>query len=301
MSFESETAFQSRWELPDEYLEKQASRIVGFQKRFNQLNGHLRLLSDLDGLQAWATKHHGEDQQLTAVLTDRYPLVIFHGDIGNGKTVTAESCADAVCRTLEVDGFLLKLSTGVRGVGHVGEMSSLINDAFSEAIDLAGKGRFVAVIIDEGDALAFNRATERAHHEDRVGVNTLIQNIDNARRMKGRLLIFICTNRFAVIDPAILRRASLIEEFLRPSPEERRELLTLSLKGVAGADNAIEELVRVTGPRDARPGFTFSDIQTRLIPAAVIRAFPERELQAEDLLTVAAIMEPTPEIRELGE
>lgn len=301
MSFPSDTSFQSRWDLPDEYLQHQARRLVGFQRRFEQLSGHLRLLSDHDGLQAWATKHHGKDQLLTSVLADRYPLAIFHGDVGNGKTVTAESSADAVCRMLGVEGILLKLSTGVRGVGHVGEMSSLINDAFSEAIDLAGKRRFVAIIIDEGDALAFNRAAERAHHEDRVGVNTLIQNIDNSRRLKGRLLIFICTNRFAVIDPAILRRASLIEEFPRPDQDERHELLTASLKGVDGADTAITELVRVTGPRDGRPGFTFSDIQTRLIPEAVIMAFPDRELRAEDLLAVAADMQPTPEIREQNE
>lgn len=301
MSFNSETAFQSRWELPDDGLQDQARRLVGFQERFQHLSGHLRLLSDTAGLQAWATEHHGQSQSLTPLLADRYPLAIFHGDVGNGKTVTAESGADALCRMLGVEGFLLKLSTQVRGVGHVGEMSRLINDAFVEATDLAGKRRFVGVIIDEGDALAFNRAAERAHHEDRVGVNTLIQNVDNARRLEGRLLIFICTNRFGILDPAIMRRASLIEEFRRPGEAERRELLSADLRGVLGADEAIEELVKLTGPRDGRPGFTYSDVQTRLIPAAVIRAFPHRELRTEDLLSAAADMEPTPEMRELGE
>ena len=86
-------------------------------------------------------------------------------------------------------------------------MSTLISDAFAEAITLAGKKRFVALIIDEGDALAFNRGAERAHHEDRVGVNTLIQKIDDARHLSGRLFIILSTNRFRALDPAILRRA----------------------------------------------------------------------------------------------
>src|SRR5881296_908507 len=121
-------------------------------------------------------------------------------------------------------------------------MSTLIGDAFSEAVSLAGRKRFVALIIDEGDALAFNRAAERAHHEDRVGVNTLIQKIDDARHLHGRLLIFLCTNRFAALDPAVLRRASLIEEFRRPDDGERRELFVADLAGVRIAAGLIEKL-----------------------------------------------------------
>jgi AAA+ superfamily predicted ATPase len=248
----------------------------------------------------WAGHHRGGGDALVAALGDRYPLVVFHGDVGTGKTATAEASADALARMLGVDeGFLLKLSTRVRGIGHVGEMSTLIGDAFVEATELAGRRRFVALIIDEGDALAFNRAAERAHHEDRVGVNTLIQKIDDARELRGRLLIFLCTNRFAALDPAILRRASLIEEFRRPDDDERRELLTIDLAGVDVAQEIVEELVTITGARDGRPGYTFSDIQTRLLPAAVARAYPDRPLSAEDLLVAAGEIEPTPAIREV--
>ncbi len=168
---------------------------------------------------------------LVAALGDRYPLVIFHGDVGTGKTASAEAAADALARMLDVEGHLLKLSTRVRGIGHVGEMSTLISEAFDEAVALAGKSRFVTLIVDEGDALAFNRGAERAHHEDRVGVNTMIQKIDDARRLRGRLLIILCTNRFVALDPAVIRRAALIEMFERPSEEERRELFDGDLDG----------------------------------------------------------------------
>jgi AAA+ superfamily predicted ATPase len=301
MTTATETAFESRRELPDAELGAKSTRLIGFKRRFERLSGQIRLLTDVDGVKQWAASHHGGGDGLIAALGDRYPLVIFHGDVGTGKTATAEAAADALARMQNIDGFLLKLSTRVRGIGHVGEMSTLIGGAFVEAIDLAGRKRFVALIIDEGDALAFNRAAERAHHEDRVGVNTLIQRIDDARQLGGRLLIFISTNRFSALDPAVLRRASLIEEFHRPNDDERRELLIADLAGVDVVPEVIDELVMITGARDGRPGFTFSDIQTRLLPAAIGRVFPERPLSAQDLLVAAAELDPTPVMRESGE
>lgn len=290
----AETPFDLRLTLPDDELQAQSRRLVGFEQRFGRLSGQMRLLTDADGLKKWADRHHGGAPALLAALKDRYPLAIFHGDVGTGKTATAEAAADALARMLDVEGSLLKLSTRVRGIGHVGEMSTLVGAAFDEAIELAGRKRFVFMIIDEGDALAFNRGAERAHHEDRVGVNTLIQRIDDARRLEGRFIIVICTNRFGALDPAILRRSSLTEEFLRPGDGERRELLLADLEGAEYTIKNIDDLVVVTGPSAGRAGFTYSDIQTRLLPAAVARAYPDRPLSAEDFLTEAANLEPTP-------
>jgi AAA+ superfamily predicted ATPase len=290
--------FQTRHELPDEDLQAQGKRLVGFERRFVHLRGQMRLLTDVEGVREWAKRHHEGGEGLVAALGDRYPLVIFHGDIGTGKTANAEAAADALTRELDVEGHLLKLSTRVRGIGHVGEMGTLISEAFDEAVALAGKSRFVTVVVDEGDALAFNRGAERAHHEDRVGVNTLIQKIDDARQLRGRLLIIMCTNRFTALDPAVIRRAALIETFERPSAEERRELLEATLTGVSVGPDEIDSLVEATGEHDGRPGFTFSDIQTRLIPAAVAHAYPDRELQAVDLLAAAAELEPSPRMVE---
>lgn len=290
--------FETRRELPDDELEAQGERLIGFGRRFERLRGQMRLLTDVEGVREWAKRHHGGGEGLVAALGDRYPLVIFQGDVGTGKTASAEAAADSLARMLDVEGHLLKLSTRVRGIGHVGEMSTLISEAFDEALALAGKSRFVTLIVDEGDALAFNRGAERAHHEDRVGVNTMIQKIDDARRLRGRLLIILCTNRFLAIDPAVIRRAALIETFERPSEEERRELFVATLTGVAAETEEIDALVAATGEHDGRPAFTFSDIQTRLIPAALAHAYPERELRAVDLLAAAAELEPSPRMVE---
>jgi len=56
--------------------------------------------------------------------------VIFHGDVGTGKTATAEAAANALTTEMKRDAMLFKLSTRVRGTGNVGEMSALINQAF---------------------------------------------------------------------------------------------------------------------------------------------------------------------------
>jgi AAA+ superfamily predicted ATPase len=295
---EGQGALELKLEIPDETLADRAGRLVGFDARFRRLGAQLRLLADADGLRAWARRYHDGAPGLLGAIADRYPLAIFHGDVGTGKTASAEAAADGLARMLGSDGFLLKLSTRVRGVGHVGEMSTLIGDAFAEAVELAGRTRFVTLIIDEGDALAFNRGAERAHHEDRVGVNTVIQKIDDARRLNGRLLIVLCTNRFGALDPAVIRRAALIEEFDRPSEQERRELFRATLRGVDIADHALDDLVAATGPRDGRPGYTYSDVQTRLVPAAVARAFAERALTAEDLLAACVELEPSPAMDE---
>jgi AAA+ superfamily predicted ATPase len=291
---EAETKFELKRELPDLDLKALGNRLIGFQRRFERIGQQLRLITDLEGVKRWAGQHHGPNQALTDALGDRYPLVIFHGDVGTGKTATAEAAAQALCEAIDSEGFLLKLSTRVRGVGHVGQMSNLIGEAFAEAITLAGKKRFVAMVIDEGDAIAFNRGAERAHHEDRVGVNTLIQAIDDARALKGRLFIILATNRFSALDPAILRRASLFENFERPDETERHELLSADLRGVEVSPQVLEDLVAATGEHNGAPGFTFSDIQTRLLPAAVARAYPERPLHGEDLLAALAELEPTP-------
>jgi len=180
----------------------------------------------------------------------------------------------------------------------VGQMSTLINQAFQVITEQAGKARHVFLIIDEADSLAGDRGFAQSHHEDKVAVNTLIQKIDEMRRFAGRILIFLCTNRFRALDPAIVRRAGRIETFSRPSEGERRALFEMDLAGLELSDKEIGKLVSLTGPAadDGRPGFTFSDLRTRLVPEALSLAFPDRPLKAQDLLDAAAALQPSPAV-----
>jgi SpoVK/Ycf46/Vps4 family AAA+-type ATPase len=190
----------------------------------------------------------------------------------------------------------MKLSTRVRGIGKVGELSHLINEAFTAVEVAVGKERAAILIIDEADSLAATRETERSHHEDKAGVNTLIQKIDDVRRLKGRLLVFLCTNRLGSIDPALIRRAGHVERFTRPDDDERRMLLEHDTEGIGVPPAEIAKVVKLTGSNASRLGFTFSDLRTRLVPEAVLRAYPDRALEGRDLIEAAKSVEPSPSI-----
>jgi AAA+ superfamily predicted ATPase len=287
--------FELELELPDSHLKEVAKRLIGFQARYARLKTHLELLIDTEGLETWSRKFYGKRLALLDALADRYPLVIFHGDVGNGKTQMAEAMSNALAGDLKRDAMLFKLSTRVRGTGNVGEMSMLINGAFEVVTREAKKSRLSFLIIDEADSLAASRSNDQSHHEDKVAVNTLIQKIDDIRRLQGRLLVFLCTNRFESLDPAILRRAGHVEEFRRPNDQEREDLLRLDCEGLGLGPDTIRQLVALTGPQGSEGlGFTFSDIRTRLLPEALGKAFPKRKVSEEDLIEAAQAVPPTP-------
>jgi SpoVK/Ycf46/Vps4 family AAA+-type ATPase len=289
--------FELEISLPDVRLKAQADRLVGFKTRYDRIHQDLRLLIDKEGLEHWSKKHYHNRLPLLDSLLDRYPLVVFHGDVGTGKTATAEAIANALARELGKEALLFKLSTRVRGSGNVGEMSTLINQAFEIVGKEAGKAKLSFLIIDEADSLAASRSGNQSHHEDKVAVNTLIQKIDDVRRFNGRVLVILCTNRYEALDPAILRRAAYVEEFRRPDDGERREILNLDCEGLGLPASTIEELVKLTGPNGPHKlGYTFSDIRTRLLPEALAHAYPTRKISHGDLIDAISRIAPSPTI-----
>ena len=50
----------------------------------------------------------------------------------------------------------------------------------------------------------------------------------------------------------------------------------------------------MTGAHEGKPTWTYSDIRTRLYPAELALAFPERELRFDDLRKAAAEVKPSP-------
>jgi AAA+ superfamily predicted ATPase len=286
--------FELELDLPNDKIAASAKRLVGFESRYQNLHRDLRLLADPQELADWSKKFHRKDLAICAAVSDRYPLVIFAGDVGTGKTVTAEGACDRLAREARKEAMLFKLSTRVRGSGKVGQMSTLLNEAFDVVAKQAGKTRQAFLIIDEADSLAATRDTAQSHHEDKVAVNTIIQKVDDLRRHSGRILVFLCTNRAAALDPAIVRRAARTEEFARPNEREREELLRMDLEGFNIKDQTIHELVQLTGASNGRPGFTFSDLRSKLLPNALCRAFPNRALTADDLVHAAKEVRPSP-------
>jgi AAA+ superfamily predicted ATPase len=291
--------FDSETPLPDTALTSKAKTLLGFEERYKRVHNQLRLLLSLDEIGAWNKKHHGGKLLLSELVAEQYPLAIFHGDVGTGKTANAECLANRIVAEARAeDSILFKLSNRVRGSGKVGEMGTHLSEAFHRVTQSAGRGRRAILIIDEGDSLAASRSQDHSHHEDKVAVNTLIQGIDDLRRFGGRVVTFLCTNRLSILDPALQRRAAIVEEFKRPTADERGQLFKFDLAALGLSESQIAQLVAATEAKNGQPAWTYSDIRTRLYPSALALAFPDRPLSFEHLKSVVLSMKPSPALED---
>lgn len=289
------SVFDTETVLPDSQLSAREAGLLGFSKRYDRVYKQLRLLLDLGQLGAWSKDYHQGVLPICSLVADQYPLVIFHGDVGTGKTAMAECIANRIVRESRTeDSVLLKLSNRVRGSGRVGEMGTLLTQVWAEVAEAAGKSRRAILLIDEGDSIAASRSQSQSHHEDKVAVNTLIQGVDEMRKYNGRVVVFLCTNRLSVLDAALQRRAAIIEEFCRPDLDERKALFETDLLGLRFTDKQLQELAALTGEQAGRPAWTYSDIRTRLYPAALSLAYPDRALTFKDLKDSIGCLRPSP-------
>lgn len=292
-----ESIFDNVIELPNEGVQERTKSLIGFEAKFKRIFSNLKLLLDQEGLAIWSKKFHKIELPIIAQLKEKYPLIILAGDVGTGKTISAEAIADRMTRELKKEGFFLKLSTRVRGEGLHGQMGNLVNDAFAELRKQAGKRRIAFLLIDEADAIASTRATTQMHQEEKAAVNTLIQKIDELRELQGRAILFMSTNRLHFIDEAVIRRASIILEFERPDKAERKAVFESCLLGIGFKEREFKELAELTGPeKNGGLGFSFSDIRLRVLPEAIAASFPDKELTYDIIVETISKITPSPKI-----
>jgi SpoVK/Ycf46/Vps4 family AAA+-type ATPase len=292
-----ESIFDNIIELPNSSISERTKSLIGFDNKFERIYSNLKLLLDQEGLIEWSKKFHKVELPIIAQLKDKYPLIILAGDAGTGKTVSAEAIADKMVRELNKEGFFLKLSTKVRGEGLHGQMGNLVNDAFAQLKQQAGKRRIAFLLIDEADAIASTRSTMQMHQEEKAAVNTLIQKIDEIRELNGRAVLIMSTNRLKFIDEAIIRRAAVILEFERPNKDERKQLFEKSLEGIKFSEKQLENLSEITGAdKNDGLGFSFSDIRLRILPEAIAASFPDKELSYDIIIAAISKIKPSPKI-----
>jgi AAA+ superfamily predicted ATPase len=294
-------------ELPEEVRDDRYSRLVGLDSIKLRLRKEATVLANPTALSAWAETHHPAAASADVTLSlirDRAPLIVFGGDVGSGKSALAESFGCDLSRTLNVPVFLWRLKLTTRGSGLVGEMTTLISNAFDHIRLQGQKSRsdrgvkaIQILVVDEADALAQSREATQMHHEDRAGVDAFLAGIDGLAGAGLPTIVVLCTNRLNALDPAVRRRAAATFEFHRPSAEQRREVLTSALADFAIDESTIDKLVDITGPsagRSPTPGYTFSDLTQRLIPTVILEAFPDEPVTADLVVEVAQAMRPTP-------
>jgi len=225
---------------PDKSAVERFDGLVGIDDQKQDLLEHLVGILDPNGLKTWVTKHHPNGLALARRLERRPPLVILAGDVGCGKTELATSIGTPLARQLDGRVVSFETPSDIRGGGLVGELSLRVTAAFEAARQELGRGKGL-LVIDEGDDLATSREQNQAHHEDRAGLNVLIKQIDALARERVPLAVVLVTNRFAALDPALVRRAHVIR-FIRPSHEARRAVFARLLDGLRLTNEDLDEL-----------------------------------------------------------
>jgi AAA+ superfamily predicted ATPase len=293
--------FEAERLYPNDDARAWYDRLVGLDNQKRQLILELQMLLYPQRLVDWSKKHHHQKiLRVCELQCNRVPLVLFEGDVGTGKTALAETIGDAFARRTNQSVRLLKINTQVRGTGQVGEMTDLIVQAFVHAESTARKvaPQAVLLLIDEADALASSRDVSQMHHEDKAGLNTLLQRLDSLRLARLPVAVFFVTNRPEALDSAVRRRAALDLHFPRPTEEIREAIIRTSLPELTISSSDMKALLKITGESDSHNKsicYTSSDLTDRLFPAALREAFAQdRPLTVSDLIDSAKQIEATP-------
>ncbi|MDP9793179.1 hypothetical protein J2S43_001691 [Catenuloplanes nepalensis] len=140
--------------------------------------------------------------------------VMFSGESGTGKTLTAEVLAG----TAGLDLFVIDLSQVVSK--WIGETEKNLEAAFRQA-----EQSHAVLFFDEADAL-FGKRGEVKHGTDRYAnleVGYLLQRLESSPAPA-----ILATNLRDNLDPAFTRRFHFMVSFPRPGPAERRRLWTIA-------------------------------------------------------------------------
>ena len=264
------------------------SRLLGIESIISEVQGILRSLIP-GALESWALRHYPQQEVDPRSELNGTPALLFSGDPGVGKTELATSIGDWLARESGYPVQLLKLDLGVRGGGHVGEFTTNITEVWRQVVErhLATEG-FSILLLDDADALVQSRAGSDQHHEDRAGVDAIIQQLDNHRHLA--IVVILITNIIDYTDPAVRRRAVHKFFFPRPNLAVRRQLFNKPFLRHLPA-TLLDEAAELTD------GYTPHDIQA-IYEQVIRRAYRDDcPLTPEMFWDALVSSQPTPAVK----
>jgi len=146
--------------------------------------------------------------------------VLLHGPPGTGKTMLAKAVAN------ESDATFIKMTGSELVQKFIGEGARLVRDLFQ----LAAEEEPAVVFIDEIDAIASRRTDSKTSGDAEVQ-RTMMQLLSEMDGFddRGEIRIMAATNRYDMLDEAILRpgRFDRLIEVPKPGPEGREKILEI--------------------------------------------------------------------------
>ncbi|WP_335999570.1 proteasome-activating nucleotidase Pan1 [Halorientalis halophila] len=156
--------------------------------------------------------------------------VLLHGPPGTGKTMLAKAVAN------QTDATFIKMAGSELVHKFIGEGAKLVRDLF----DLARQEEPAVVFIDEIDAIAAKR-TESKTSGDAEVQRTMMQLLSEMDGFedRGEIRIIAATNRFDMLDRAILRpgRFDRLIEVPKPDVEGREQIFQIHTRDMNVADD----------------------------------------------------------------
>ncbi len=164
-------------------------------------------------------------EQFEAVGVDPPSGVLLHGPPGTGKTMLAKAVAN------ESDATFIKMAGSELVRKFIGEGSRLVRDLF----ELAADREPAVIFIDEIDAVASKRTDSKTSGDAEVQrtMMQLLSEMDGFDE-RGEIRIMAATNRFDMLDEAILRpgRFDRLIEVPVPDAEGRKRVLEIHSAGM---------------------------------------------------------------------
>jgi len=176
--------------------------------------------------------------------------VLLHGPPGTGKTMLAKAVAK------QTDATFIKMAGSELVQKFIGEGARLVRDLF----ELAAEREPAIIFIDEIDAIASKRTESKTSGDAEVQrtMMQLLSEMDGFDR-RGDISIIAATNRFDMLDRAILRpgRFDRLIEVPEPDIEGREQILAIHTAKMRLTDNVDLEAIA-----DETEGFSGAELES---------------------------------------
>ena len=179
--------------------------------------------------------------------------VLLHGPPGTGKTMLAKAVAN------QTDATFIKMAGSELVHKFIGEGAKLVRDLF----ELARQHEPAVIFIDEIDAIAAKRTDSKTSGDAEVQrtMMQLLSEMDGFED-RGDIRIIAATNRFDMLDRAILRpgRFDRLIEVPHPDWDARKRILEIHTREMAVAADV--DMSTLAGETDGFSGAELASLAT---------------------------------------